>query len=73
MLTPEMIERLKDEEEKRRREEERPSLRIPVDEMPRAPEMGPEVERTAATPPGSTVVVLDMSQDDVEEFRVVTW
>lgn len=69
MLSVEVIEHLRREEE-RRREQQAPVLRVPVDE-PRDRPM-PE-ESAQAEEAQSTIVIVDVSRDDGEQFRIATW
>jgi hypothetical protein len=73
VLSVEIIEHLRQEEERRRREKEAAVVRIPV-EAPRE-ERNPDGENAGALQPavGSQVLVVDLSQDDVGQFKVATW
>lgn len=71
MLSIVVIEEMQREEE-RRKERERPSLRVPVEEYDLPPQPS-EPEAVGKEEHGGRVVVLDMSQDDVEQFRIASW
>ncbi len=69
MLSPDIVDRIQREEERRRRESDRVPLEQPLDRVPE--EASPPAEEQAA--PGSHVVVINVSQNDVDEFTVLSW
>ncbi|MBI5497526.1 MAG: hypothetical protein HY904_21120 [Deltaproteobacteria bacterium] len=71
MLSVEVIDALRREEEQRREEAERSIVRVPVD-RPEEQER-PREEAAASEQPSRGVLVLDMSRDDTEEFRIASW
>lgn len=72
MLSVEIIDQIRKEEERLRREQDAPVLRVPLDDPGLVPLPDGEPEESDR-PTGGKVVVLDLSQDDVDEFRVAHW
>lgn len=65
MLSVEIMDKLLKQEKEAKREQERPVLQIPLDTLP------PMEEEKASE--ASTLIVLDMSDNSLDEFQILSW